>query len=160
MHMLQMFLMLALGGNLVIAKAAAPVAVAHVHGHDHADAATAVELPAPGKLWAVDAPLQSGMKRIRGAVTTLAHREHGHLDRAQVLAQAAIVDSEIRAMIANCKLEPKADAALHGIIGRLLAAAQQLKNKPEAVTPIAVMRAALEDYPRLFDDPSWAKAVE
>jgi len=158
MHLLRMLLILALGGIPTAANAAAPVV--HDHAHDHEARQAATDAPAPGKRWAVDAPLQSGMQRIRAAVSTLTHHEQGHLDRAQVLVQAAIVDDEIRALIANCKLEPKADAALHGIIGRLLGSAQQLKDKPEVLAPVAAMRIALDDYPRLFNDPSWAKAVE
>jgi hypothetical protein len=47
------------------------------------------------------------------------------------------------------------DAALHGILVPLLAAAQMLKTDPEDIKAVAEMRAALAGYPRYFNDPGW-----
>lgn len=140
--------------------AVAPFAVAqgghdaHAHGHDtHATASE--RAPAPEKRWAVDAPLQSGMNKIRAAVEGLGHHELGHLDRKQVVTLAAEIDVQIRFLVENCKLDPKADAALHGIIAQLLAASKALQDTPADAAPVAKLRAALNDYPRYFDDPKW-----
>lgn len=140
---------------------AAPFAVAqsghdaHAHGHEaHAEAA-AEKTPAPAKRWAVDAPLQTGMGKIRTAVESLAHHEMGHLDTKQVVMLATEIDTQVQYLIANCKLEPAADSALHGIIGPLLAGAKALKDKPADAAPVAALRSALHDYPRYFDDPAW-----
>lgn len=126
---------------------------AHAHGHDAHVAAEAA--PAPENRWAVDAPLQTGMGKIRTAVESLAHHEMGHLDKKQVVTLAAEVDAQVQYLIANCNLDPKADAALHGIIGPLLAGAKALRDHPQEAAPVAMMRAALNDYPRYFDDPDW-----
>lgn len=144
--------------------AAAPFAFAqeghdtHAHGHDAHAAAEAV--PAPEKRWAVDAPLQAGMAKIRAAVDSLAHHEKGHLDAAQVTTLATTIEEQVQYLIANCKLDPKADAALHGIIGDLLAGAKALKDKPADAAPVATLRAALADYPKYFDDPAWSPSAE
>ena len=139
--------------------AAAPFAFAqeghdtHAHGHDAHAAAEAA--PAPEKRWAVDAPLQTGMAKIRAAVDSLAHHEMGHLDAAQVTTLATTIEEQVQYLIANCKLDPKADAALHGIIASLLAGAKALKDKPADAAPVATLRAALAEYPKLFDDATW-----
>jgi hypothetical protein len=57
-------------------------------------------------------------------------------------------------MFANCKLDPEPDHALHDILARLMSGARALHAMPADPTPVASMRAALEDYPRLFDDPT------
>lgn len=131
---------------------------AHAHGHDAHVAAEAA--PAPENRWAVDAPLQAGMGKIRTAVESLAHHEMGHLDKKQVVTLAAEIDAQVQYLIANCKLDPKADAALHGIIGALLAGSASLKDKPDDAAPVATLRAALADYPKFFDDPTWQPLAE
>jgi len=126
---------------------------AHAQAHHHPAAADAPSVPA--KRWAVDAPLRAGMGKIRAAVESLGHHEMGHLDKKQVVTLAAEIDAQVQYLIANCKLDPKADAALHGIIGPLLAGAKALRDHPQEAAPVAMMRAALNDYPRYFDDPDW-----
>ena len=126
---------------------------AHARGHEAHAANDAA--PAPEKRWAVDAPLQAGMAKIRAAVESLSHHELGHLDAAQVQQLATTIEEQVQYLIANCKLDPKADAALHGIIAQLLAGAQALKDAPADAAPVAKLRAALADYPKYFDDPDW-----
>ena len=133
----------------------------HAHDHSHQAAAAAADATdAPAQRHAVDAPLQAGMGKIRSAVEGLAHHEMGHLERKQVLIHAQEIEDQVQYLIANCKLDAKADAALHGIIGRLLAGASALKAKPADAAPVAKLRDALADYPRLFDDPNWPQAVK
>lgn len=139
------------------AAPAVPEATAmHEHEHSAAPADGAVaSAPASGERFAVDAPLQEGMGKIRAAIASLEHHEMGHLSDEQVIAQANEIEAQVQFLIANCKLDPAADAALHGIIGKLLEAAKALKDKPADATPVASLRAALAEYPRLFDDATW-----
>lgn len=141
------------------AEAAAPAATAtHEHEHEHtaapADGAVAAA-PASGERFVVDAPLQQGMGKIRTAVANLEHHEMGHLSDEQVIVQADEIAAQVQFLIANCKLDAQADAALHGIIGKLLEGAKALKEKPADATPVASLRVALVEYPRLFDDATW-----
>ena len=120
--------------------------------HDHHVAAPAATQAAPAARYATDAPLRKGMADIRVAVDMLGHGEHGHLDDAQVRALAANVERAIGGIVAECKLAPEADAALHGIIGRLGQGVAALKAAPADMSAVAPMRAAIADYALLFDD--------
>ncbi|MBK7145697.1 MAG: DnrO protein [Xanthomonadales bacterium] len=146
------------------AEAAAPAASAtHEHEHEHtaapADGAAAAA-PASGERFAVDAPLQQGMGKIRTAVANLEHHEMGHLSDEDVVAQANEIEAQVQFLIANCKLDPQADAALHGIIGKLLEGAKALKDKPADATPVAPLRLALAEYLQRFDDLTWLPLAE
>jgi hypothetical protein len=125
-----------------------PVAAQH-HAH-HAVDATAV--PAPALRWKTDAPLREGMGRIRGAVEGLQHYEQGHMGPEQATELANGIARDVNFIVANCKLEPRADVALHPIIGVLMQGAQALKAKPADLAAIPPMRAALEEYARQFDE--------
>lgn len=127
---------------------AAPQAGAQHHDH-HQAAATA---PAPAQRYATDAPLRAHMGGIRTAVTALEHGEHGHLDAAQVRILAESIQAHVRGIVAECKLPPDADAALHGIIAPLAANAEKLKADPADSGAIAPMRAALASYDASFDE--------
>lgn len=104
-----------------------------------------------GQRWASDAPLRKGMGEIRAAVEALEHHEHGHLNAEQALAAVAIVERSIGDIVANCKLEPDADAALHGILARLARGTSALKADPSDVGAVAPMREAVQDYARTFE---------
>jgi hypothetical protein len=136
----------------------APQAMAQHHAHEHA-AAVATQATTPAVRYATDAPLRKGMADIRIAVGMLEHAGHGHLDAAQVRNLAAGIERSIGTIIAECKLAPEADAALHGIIGGLGQGIAALKEHPEDTSPVAGMRAALDDYARMFDDPGIAPAA-
>ena len=143
--------------TLPAAAPAVPEATA-MHEHEHAAApadGAAAAAPSSGERFAVDAPLQAGMGKIRTAVASLEHHEMGHLSDEQVIVQADEITAQVQFLIANCKLDPQADAALHGIIGKLLEGAKALKEKPADATPVASLRVALVEYPRLFDDATW-----
>ena len=129
---------------------AIPVA-AQSHAHRGMDAATA---PVPAQRWKTDAPLREGMGRIRAAVDGLGHYEHGHMGAEQALKLAASIERDIGFIVAHCKLEPRADAALHPILGALMQGALALKANPADFATIQPMRNALQDYARTFDDPS------
>ena len=126
---------------------------AHAQHHDQHHGSG---VPADHVRWAPDAPLQEGMRRMRDALEGLAHHEMGHLDETQVDNLATEVDDAAAFMFANCKLEPEPDVALHGVLARLMAGAEALHANPADPAPVADMRAALQDYPKLFDDPGFA----
>ena len=133
---------------------------AHQHDPDHHAAHHGVmEIPADHVPWVPDAPLMAGMRRVGEAVHALHHHEMGHVSDEQVLTLAGEVDDAIAYMFANCSLEPEPDIALHGLLARLMAGTRDLKEDPAAVAPVAGMRAAVEDYPKLFEDPGFNAEV-
>jgi hypothetical protein len=125
-------------------------AAARDHAHQ---AGTAATTPAAAQRWNTDAPLREGMGRIRHAVDALQHYEFGHIGPEQAVQLAAGIERDVGFIVANCKLEPRADAALHPILGALMHGAQALKAKPTELAAIPPMRSALNDYARQFDDP-------
>jgi len=129
---------------------------AHAGNHaSHAlpDAARSTP-PAAGQRWATDAPLREGMQGIRVAVDALGHYEHGHMGPDQAVLLADKIEGHVRIIVANCRLAPDADAALHAIIAPLLHNAGALKRDPVNLAAIAPMRKAVADYARQFDDPA------
>lgn len=148
---------------LVAALAAAPVVAQSAHdahaAHSHA-AHAADSAPAPAQRWATDAPLREGMRSIRQAVQALSHYEHGHMDAAQARNTVQHIDDAVNGMIAACKLEPDADAALHGLLVKFLAGAKAVRESEQApAAAIEDMRAALVRYPQLFEDAEWNKVA-
>ncbi|MDE2382660.1 MAG: DnrO protein [Xanthomonadaceae bacterium] len=148
--------------SLACAVCASPV-LAQSSGHAGHDAhATHTVQPAaattPAQRWATDAPLRAGMRSIRQAVQALDHYEHGHMDATQAHNTAQQIDTAVNQMIAQCKLKPDADAALHGLLVKFIAGAKAVRESQDAPMPkINAMREALVQYPQLFNDPGWAK---
>ena len=144
---------------LLLAAIVATTAIAALpaqaqHSHQHPAPATAQATPV--QRWATDAPLRTGMAKIRTAVDALQHYERGHMGPEQAVELATQIQQQIAYLVANCKLEPQADAALHVIIAELGASAQALKDDPSDLSVIPAMRQALQHYPRQFNDPGWA----
>jgi hypothetical protein len=135
---------------------AAPV-IAQDHAH-HPSPPAAQPAQAPAQRFATDAPLRAGMAGIRTAVAALGHYEMGHMGPEQAAEQAALIQAHVRDIIANCKLPPDADGALHLIIAPLMQHAAALQADPKKLEAIAPMRAALAEYVRQFDDPQAADA--
>jgi hypothetical protein len=154
-----------LGAQTLAARAATenpapPREPTHAHdshaGH-HPPAASTID--ANHVRWATDAPLREGMRRMKTAVDGSIHQASGQLDQARVQAIASEVDQAAAFMFATCKLERDPDAALHGLLARLMAGAEALRRGPDEVAALASMRAALTDYVRLFDDPTFHAAA-
>ena len=144
---------------LLIGLAWAPIALAQ-DGHAHHAPAAAVSQEIPAQRYATDAPLRTGMAQIRAAVGGLAHYEMGHMGPEQAATLATDIQEQIGYIVANCKLDPQADAALHVVIAKLGGSAQALKGSPEDLSAIPPMREALQDYARQFDDPGLEAADE
>lgn len=70
-------------------------------------------------------------------------------ERSGALARA--IEENVGHIIEHCELPPKADAALHVVIGRMLTAANQLKTDASPDAAVAQLRSALHDYRDAFD---------
>src|SRR5690606_4196862 len=121
-------------------------------GHDDHAAHAAATLPADGQRYATDAPPRKGMADIRMAVAALDHHEHGHMNEQQALATVGIIERAIGDIVANCKLEPEADHALHGVLAKLGKGIAGLKADTGDMSALVPMREAVADYAVLFDD--------
>jgi hypothetical protein len=137
------------------AFAATPAAEpAHEHG-----AATPSRLSLnQGRKWATDESLRTGMGRIRGLVDAQLPKAHqGQLTAAQYKELAGQVETQVGNIVANCKLEPKADAMLHVVIGEIGAGTDAMAGKNPKAKPqqgLVQVATAVNQYARYFDDPA------
>jgi hypothetical protein len=129
---------------------AVPPVMAQHYAHHPAANATA---DAPVQRFATDTLLRENMRGIRKSVDAFAHYEHGHIGPQQVAILAGNIVNHLNDVIANCKLPPDADAALHAVIVPLMRSAATLKAEPARSGAIAEMRGALGEYRRRFHDP-------
>ena len=134
--------------------AAAP-AQAQSHSHD-ASAPAKLSLN-QGRKWATDVPLRDGMGRIRALVEPqLAAAHAGKLSQAQYTALAGQVEAEVGGIVANCRLEPKADAVLHLVIADIGAGTDAMAGKDAKLRPalgLVKVAQAVNQYGSHFDDP-------
>lgn len=127
-------------------------------GHDHGHAAApAKPLPA-GKRWATDAPLREGMMQIRQSLEPkleAIHKDKLGADEYKALAEHA--NKQVANIVANCKLAPEADAALHGIIAQIGEGSEAMAGKSKLAPRDGAVKIvqALDEYGRTFDHPRW-----
>jgi hypothetical protein len=142
-----------------VSPESAHIVATHDQHAEHAEHAWhTAQTPAlpQGPRWSTDEPLRTAMERIRTAVEHVAPAfDAKQIQPADAQALAAVVEDSVSYMVANCKLEPQADAALHMLIGRMLNAATSLKRDPAAQTGVPQLLAALHDYQSTFDHPDW-----
>jgi len=125
------------------------------HHHEHGAAAPTLQLNA-GKKWETDGALRQAMGNIHQTMAASLHEIHENRLPAKgydMLAQK--VQREVGSIIANCKLEPKADAQLHLIVAELLEGAEQMGGKMTKMkrqTGAVKVIGALEKYGTYFDD--------
>ena len=110
------------------------------------------------ELYHVD-PLRQGMTKTRDAVDAKLPAVHGgKMSAAQYDALGSRIDTQIAYIVQNCKLDPKADAALHVILAGLsegneiLQGKQAKQKRSEGVVKVV---HALEQYGSYFDHPGW-----
>lgn len=148
---------LALVGALFAAPTMAQSATTPDHslhaGHD-------AQPQVPAQRWATDAPLRAGMRNLREATEALSHYEMGHLDDVQRDNAVEKIDAAIKDMIANCRLKPEADAALHGLMAKFIAGANVARAGKFSKAELAPMQEALALYPQMFDDHDWNEAAQ
>lgn len=112
-----------------------------------------------GQKWAADEHLRKAMGRIRDGMNPSIQEIHrGRLAAPKYAALAKLASDEVAYMVANCKLDPKADAQLHVLIAEILEGADAMAGKGKQVTrrqgAVKVI-GALENYGTYFNDPSW-----
>ena len=112
-----------------------------------------------GHKWATDEPLRAGMGRIRGLVEPQLQAAHaGKLTPAQYRELATQVETEVGGIVANCKLEPKADAVLHLVIADIAAGTDAMSGKDPKSRPafgLVQVAQAVNQYGSHFDHPGF-----
>jgi hypothetical protein len=136
---------------LVALEAGAILPAQAQHAH-HASTGDTSESLAPVQRHAADAPLRKGMAKIHAGLDELRHYEMSHMPQALAIEQVAAIQSAIDTLFATCKLDPEADAALHGLLVPRMTAMQAFRKNPEDTSSIAAMRQAVSAYYRIFDD--------
>lgn len=145
------------------AALAVPYAASAAQHEHHADAAVPkLELHA-GKKWATDAPLRKGMSAIRASVAgALAAAHSGKATAATYEAVAKEATGQIAYIVKNCKLDPKADAQLHIVVGEIMQAVETLEGKgaeKDRASGLLAIAGALNTYGEYFAHPGW-KALD
>jgi hypothetical protein len=134
-------------------------ALAQTATHDHSAAAPHKLALDQGRKWAADEPLRAGMGRIRGLVDPRLGAAHaGKLTPAQYRELATQIEIEVGGIVANCKLEPKADAMLHLVIADIGAGTDAMAGKDTKTRPalgLVKVAQAVNQYGSHFDDPGF-----
>jgi hypothetical protein len=142
-----------------MAAALSAPALAQTAAHHHDDTALHKLGLNQGRKWATDEPLRAGMGRIRGLVDPqLAAAYAGKLTPTQYRELATRIETEVGGIVANCKLEPKADAMLHLVIADIAAGTDMMAGKNAKVRPaLGLMKVAqaVNQYGSHFDDPGF-----
>ena len=158
LHMLAIAVSLASAAALTALPAQAAGATTEA-AHDHGAAAPGKLSLDHGRRWATDQPLRDGMGRIRALVEPQLDKAHENkLTPAQYAALAGQIETEIGGIVANCKLEPKADAMLHMVIGQIGNGTEAMAGKAPKLKPqqgLVQVAAAVNDYGRYFDHPGF-----
>lgn len=134
-------------------------AQAQAAAHDHAADAPHKLALNQGRKWGTDEPLRAGMDRIRGLVEPRIGAAHaGKLSAAEYRALASQVETEIGGIVANCRLEPRADAMLHLVIADIGAGTEAMAGKnahaSQALGLVKVAQA-VNQYGSHFEHPGF-----
>lgn len=134
------------------------VLAADAHDHHHHEAAQGQLQLNEGRKWPTDAPLRKAMAAMRTALAGKLHAIHkGSLANEDYATLGKSIEEQIGAIVSQCRLEPRADAMLHIVIGELGSAADIMQGKapgdPAEAAHHAV--AALNSYGRYFAHPGW-----
>ena len=144
----------ALAGPLLFAGAAM---AADAPSHSHS-ATPAIEAAAPAVRFATDPALHDGMESIRAALVGRSGAIHtGSLASRHYRALAGSVERDVASIVANCKLAPDADHALHGILAEIGAGMAAMRGEGAESPADGAMRVgrALNAYAERFDDPGF-----
>ena len=135
------------------ADSASPASADHAHHHDAA-AGVGLDRPPGGGNWATDAPLRQGMEAIHTALAAaLPAFEQGELSASEANRLAGTVTSQVQFLLANCKLEPDADAQLHIVIGQMMSAAEAMVGDPASADGVPKLHESMQLYGDYFDHP-------
>lgn len=134
-----------------------PAIAAESNDHHHEAPAAGLQLN-QGSKWETDAPLRQGMAAIRGELAGKLPAVHrGSLTKEDYAVLSRAIEAQIVNIVSQCKLEPKADAMLHIVIGELMQAADVMQGKAKGKPADAAHHAvkALNKYGKYFDHPGW-----
>lgn len=135
---------------------AAPAFAADAHHHGAGEPAR-LTLD-HGKKWASDAPLRKSMAEVRAALAAKQAAIHkGTLTPDDYKALGVLVEARVATIVAECKLEPAADANLHLIVADLVAGADAMQGKSKLAPAAGAVQTvrALNAYGRYFNHPGW-----
>ncbi|HXW09390.1 MAG TPA: hypothetical protein VD737_02145 [Steroidobacteraceae bacterium] len=144
------------------AEPASPGHPGEHHAHDDASSAlvSRLELTSDGRRWPTDAALRAGMANIRAAFEADHPAIHaGRQTDTQYDALASRIETEVNAIVAQCKLPPEADAQLHYVVGDLLQGVSLMRGGDPSKTRhdgAHRVHVALNAYGKYFDDPAWS----
>lgn len=148
----------AIAAAVLVLMLASSGAWAGPHQHGAGDDASKPALN-HGKKWGTDQPLRTGMAKIAALIEPLqAAAPDARIDPGVAHGIAEGLKQQVAYLVSNCKLEPKADAALHPLLADILAGADALSGAAPSNADAAPIRAALAKYPVLFSDPGWPAA--
>ncbi len=141
----------------IVITAGVPIAAAEVHQqHQPADH---MQLTLDhGRKWATDKPLRDGMVQIRASMADSLQQIHqGKLSAEQYRSLGATIQQQVSTIIAQCNLEPRADAMLHIVLADLLAGADAMQGKGGTEPAAGAERVitALNAYGNYFNHPGW-----
>lgn len=144
--------------GILAAAGTAQAADAHRHdAHEHAGHEATLQLN-KGKKWQTDEPLRTSMTTLRAAFGEKLHAIHtGKFSADGYRELGAKIDGAVANIVAQCKLEPKADAMLHIVIADLVAGADVMQGRAQGAADAGAHKAAmaLNAYGRHFDHPNW-----
>lgn len=147
-----------LGISMALGTGGLAAAEHGAHQHAHASAPAGLTLNG-GQKWATDAALRKGMANIRQAMDAALHPIHeGQLSNAGYATLAGQLNKEVGGIVANCKLDAKADAQLHLVIAELGEGIEAMEGKAGKVKRRAgalKVIGALEKYGSHFEHPGW-----
>ena len=141
-----------------IAGTAMAATAASEHSHGHGAGAVKLQLDA-GRKWGTDEPLRRSMGSIREAMAGSLRDIHGN--RMSTQGYAALskkVEGEVARIVAECKLEPKADEQLHLVLADVLEGVERMAGKAKGKSRRSgaeKVAGALEHYATYFDDPGF-----
>jgi hypothetical protein len=138
----------------------APAIAADAQQHGHGGAESYKLQLDHGKKWPTDEPLRKGMGEIRTLID--AQHEGIHKGRLKPVDYAALgerIEAQVGYVVANCKLDPGADANLHIVVGEILAGVEAMKGKEKKSPRAGAGKVvdALKDYGKYFDHPGWKR---
>lgn len=141
---------------IAVASALSTAALAQPLAYEHAAATPHKLALSEGPKWATDEPLRAGVGRIRDFVEPQLGAAHaGKLTPAQYRELATKIETEVGGIVANFKLEPKADAMLHLVIADIGAGTDAMAGKDTKLRPalgLENVAHALNRYGSHFDD--------
>lgn len=150
---------LGLAGMLLLGAFAANSYAAAEHKHEQGQAATTQLTLNDGKKWATDDALRTSMNSIKTKMEKVVPEIHaGKFTNPKFKALAKDLNTDIANIFKNCRLDKKADAALHTILIPIIDSIEIMEGKKgkadrhEAAVKI-IDNLAL--YGKYFDHPGW-----